>query len=68
MVRKVEAKLGAWCHRWLSLGRRLILLKSILERAPVYWLSLAKVPKSILKKIRKVSFRFLWARIGKKSL
>eukprot|EP01018_Ginkgo_biloba_P023075 Gb_32325 [translate_table: standard] len=45
---------------WLSKGGRLILVKSILEAIPVYWLSLTLIPKGVLDKIRKLSFRFLW--------
>jgi len=40
------------------------LVKSVLEAIPVYWLSLAWIPKGILETIRRICFRFLWS--GKK--
>jgi hypothetical protein len=38
----------------------LVLLKVVLKSIPVYGLSLAHVPKSILEKIRRRCFSFLW--------
>jgi hypothetical protein len=35
---------------------RLVLVKSVLEAIPVYWTSLAWVPKGILEKISQLSF------------
>ena len=36
------------------------MVKSVLEAIPVYWLSLAWIPKGILEQIRKLCFTFLW--------
>jgi hypothetical protein len=60
LLAKVEKRIGHWCNRWLSLGGRYILLKSVLESQPVYWMSLAAIPNSVLNKLRKVMFNFLW--------
>jgi hypothetical protein len=49
---------------WLSLGGRVTLVKEVLESISVYWLSLAKIPKSVLNRIRQRMFSFLWT--GKK--
>jgi hypothetical protein len=48
---------------WLSHGGRLVLIKSILESIPVYWMSLPHIPKGILNKIKRKCSHFLW--IGK---
>lgn len=53
--------MGLWCYRFLSLGGRLILTKAVLESIPVYWLSLFKIPVSILEGIRKRMSPFLWS-------
>jgi hypothetical protein len=60
----VEKKIGHWSYMWLSLGGRYILCKFVLEIQPVYWLSLASIPFSILNKLRKILFNFLWNGIG----
>jgi hypothetical protein len=39
----------------------LVLVKSVLEAIPVYWMSLAWILKGTLEKIRHTCFRFLWA-------
>jgi hypothetical protein len=48
---KMEKKIGLWCNKWLSLGGRYILLKSVLESQPIYWMSLELIPRSVLKQI-----------------
>jgi hypothetical protein len=58
LLRKVEKRINSWCNRWLSLGGRFILVKSVLQNIPVFWLSLAKIPRYILDKIRQRVFTF----------
>jgi hypothetical protein len=60
LLTKVEKKINHWSYRWLSLGGRYTLCKAVLESQPVYWLSLASVPLSILHKLRKLLYNFLW--------
>jgi hypothetical protein len=42
------------------LGGRFTLLKFVLESQPVYWMSLAVIPCSVLNTLRKMMFNFLW--------
>jgi hypothetical protein len=60
LVSKVTNKIGLWCNRWLSLGGRYILVKTVLEGQPVYWMSMEALPHTVLNKIRKMMFHFLW--------
>jgi hypothetical protein len=57
----MEKKIGLWCNKWLSLGGRFVLVKAILESQPVYWMSLETISHSILNKIKKLMFNFLWS-------
>jgi hypothetical protein len=41
LCKKLESRISCWRHHWLSIGGRVVLLKSILESIPGYWLSLA---------------------------
>ena len=59
-----EKRLGHWTFRLLSLGGRLTLLNVVLVGIHIYWLSLAQVPKTILKWICRIVFNFLWSRIA----
>lgn len=61
LTAKFESKILGWYYHCLSLGGRLVLLNSVLENLPVYWLTLAKVPAAILDSIRSISFNFLWS-------
>jgi hypothetical protein len=60
LVAKVEKRIGHWCNHWLSLGGRYTLIKAVLEGQPVYWMALAAIPVTVLHKLRKLSFNFLW--------
>jgi hypothetical protein len=62
---KFEKRINQWCNRWLTLGGQYILAKSVLETQSVYWMALAAVPVSVLSKIRKLIFDFLWEGGGK---
>lgn len=36
MICKIERSIHFWCHRWLTRGGRLTLIKAVLEAIPVY--------------------------------
>jgi hypothetical protein len=55
-----ERRIGFWCNKWLSLGGRLILVKSVLESLVVYWMTLERIPNKIIILLRRLSFNFLW--------
>jgi len=61
LIERIEHRIGVWCYRSLSLGGRLILIKSVIESMPVYWMTLHKIPKAILNHIRKLVVSFLWS-------
>jgi len=66
LIQKIEKRINNWSFRWLSMGGRLTLVKSLLEGILVYLLSLAHIPSSILKTLRKRMFSFLWfGNVGK---
>ena len=41
LLAKLEARVNNWCNRWLSRAGRLVLVTSVLEAIPVYWMALA---------------------------
>ena len=43
-------------------GIFLVLFKSMLESIPVYRVSIFFITKGVLEHVRKLSFKFLWAR------
>jgi hypothetical protein len=61
LVVKFERKISFWCNKWLSLGGRYVLVKSMLEILSVFWMSLERIPCNILTKLHRLSFNFLWS-------
>jgi len=59
-IAKVEKRLQVWYHKYLSRAGRLILIKAVIEATPVYWMTLAWIPKGILSRLQSICGRFLW--------
>ena len=62
---KFEKRILHWTNRLLSLGGRLVLIKSVLSSLPVYWMALVPIPQSILDKLRRMIYSFLWGSSSK---
>ena len=60
LLSKIEKRIGAWSHKWLSRVGHLVLVKVVLEAMSVYWMALIWIAKGILEKIRKLCFSFVW--------
>eukprot|EP00253_Pinus_taeda_P009046 PITA_09046 len=61
LVNKVEKRLNYWSHRYLSRDGRLVLIKSVLEATPVFWMVLAWIPRNILARLQQICNKYLWA-------
>jgi hypothetical protein len=61
LTTKVEKKINTWCNRWISRGGHLVLVKVVLEAIPVFWMSMAWIPKGVLEVIRKLCYRYIWS-------
>lgn len=60
VLEKCDEKLARWKSQYLFLGRRLKLIKSVLDGLPTYMMSLFPIPKSIEKKINQLRRSFIW--------
>lgn len=47
-------------NKYLSIGGRIVLLRSVLYALPVYFLSFFKAPTGIISKLESLFKRFLW--------
>jgi len=60
IIQRFEKRISHWTYKYISLGGRLILIQSVLSSIHVYWMGLAPLPASILQKLRRIMFNFLW--------
>ncbi|GJY16200.1 hypothetical protein Tco_0386622 [Tanacetum coccineum] len=58
LYNKLQARLSKWKVKTLSIGGRLTLLKSVLGASPIYYMSIFKVPKGVLKTMESIRSKF----------
>ena len=51
LFQKVEARVSSWKNKFMSRGGILVLVKAMLQSIPIYWASIAYIPKGILTNI-----------------
>ena len=64
VVERISRRLDGWKKAFLSLGGRITLIQSSLSHIPSYFLSLFKIPVSIVSEIGKLQRDFLWFGAG----
>lgn len=60
LLDSLAKRLGDWQYRYVSLGGRVILLNSVLNSIPIFYLSFMKMPINIWKQMVKLQRQFLW--------
>lgn len=60
VVDKIRGRLSSWNSSHLSLGGKIVLLKSVLYSLPVYYFSFFKAPEGVISDIERLFKRFLW--------
>nr|GFA90871.1 reverse transcriptase domain, reverse transcriptase zinc-binding domain protein [Tanacetum cinerariifolium] len=69
MIDKFNKKLSSWKAKLLSIGGRLTLLKSVMGSLAIYYMSIYKVPVTVLKMLESLRARFFWgADLGERKL
>ncbi|GAU37373.1 hypothetical protein TSUD_22470 [Trifolium subterraneum] len=56
----LSRKLGVWRNRFISLGGRVVLLKSVMNSIPIFYLSFLIMPTKVWKHIVRIQRNFLW--------
>lgn len=59
LVESISGKLNSWGHKYISFGGRIVLLNSVLNVIPIFYLSL-KLPVQVWKRIMRIPREFLW--------
>ncbi|GJZ37603.1 RNA-directed DNA polymerase, eukaryota [Tanacetum coccineum] len=58
VILKLKSRLSKWKVKTLSIGGRLTLLKYVLGASPIYYMSIFKVPRGVLKVMEAIRSRF----------
>jgi hypothetical protein len=68
MVEKIRSKLFSWKNKHISFGGRLVLINSVLNSIPIFYLSFFKLPVQVKKMVVRIQREFLWGGVsgGKK--
>ena len=64
MIERISRRLDEWQKAYLSFGGRITLIHSCLSHIPSYFLSLFKIPASVVAKIERLLRDFLWSGVG----
>jgi len=56
---KIKGRLNIWKGSFLSLARRICLIKPVFTTLPLFYLSFYKAPESVYKRITNIQRRFL---------
>ncbi|GJS66564.1 putative RNA-directed DNA polymerase, eukaryota, reverse transcriptase zinc-binding domain protein [Tanacetum coccineum] len=60
LINRFHTKLSSWKDNLLSIGRRLTLIKAVLGSIGIYFLSIFKVPETVLKYLERYHAKFIW--------
>jgi hypothetical protein len=60
VIEAVRSRLSKWKNNQLSIGGRVIIIKSVLSALPIYFLSFFKAPIGIISKLESLFKQFLW--------
>jgi hypothetical protein len=64
MLEKLRKRLNAWGSKYVSLGGRIVLLNSVLNAIPIFFLSFMKIPVKVLHKVTRIQRELLWGGVG----
>ncbi|XP_078175152.1 uncharacterized protein LOC144568653 [Carex rostrata] len=65
LVEAVSSKLNSWKSRMLSQAGRIVLIKSVLQALPIYFMATAVIPVKIIKKLNGLIRKFFWGKVDK---
>jgi hypothetical protein len=63
-VDKISGRLNTWGHKYISFGGRIVLLNSVLNAIPIFYLSFLRLPVQVWKRVVRIQREFLWGGVG----
>ena len=60
MLDQLRNRLNSWGSKYVSVGDRIILLNSVLNVIPMFYLSFMKIPEKVVRTVILIQRDFLW--------
>jgi len=60
----VTSRLNSWGNKFLSFGGRIVLLNSVLNAIPIFYLSFLRMSMKVWKRLVRIQREFLWGGVG----
>ena len=54
-----------WGHKYISFGGRIVLLNTVLNAIPIFFLSFLKMPTQVWRRVVRIQREFLWGGVGR---
>nr|ABE87614.1 Putative non-LTR retroelement reverse transcriptase, related [Medicago truncatula] len=54
----------SWGNKFLSFGGRIVLLNSVLNAIPIFYLSFLRIPVKVWRRLVRFEREFLWGGVG----
>lgn len=64
LIDLLDRKLNSWGNKYISFGGRIVLINSVLNFIPIFYLSFMKMSVVVWKKIVHLQKEFLWGGVG----
>ena len=64
LVEHLSRRLNTWGHKYISLGGRIILLNSVLNAKPIFYLPFLRMSANVWRRIVRIQREFLWGGVG----
>lgn len=64
MIETLSGRLNTWGHKYISFGGRIVLINSVLNSIPIFYLFLMKMPVLVWRRIVRIQREFLWGGVG----
>jgi hypothetical protein len=60
LIEYLKKRLNSWGKKHISLGGRIVLINSVLNSIPIFFMSFLKMPSQVVKTVVRIQREFLW--------
>lgn len=65
LVESLNRKLNTWGHKYINFGGRIVLLNSVLNSIPIFYLTFLRMPVKVWKMMVQIQREFMWGGVGR---